>query len=1174
MVVNNKDNNDEESIFNAALELDSPAERTAYLRKACGNDQDLLNRMQALLELNEVEDGFLEEPPTICDAPTGGQVQTEAPGTVIGRYKLLEKIGEGGFGAVWAAEQKKPVKRRIALKIIKLGMDTKQVVARFEAERQALALMDHPNIAKVLDAGSTGAGRPYFVMELVRGIPITDYCDQVKLSTKGRLDLFIKVCNAVQHAHQKGIIHRDIKPSNILVTLHDGLPVPRIIDFGIAKATQLELTEKTIYTQHHQFIGTPAYMSPEQAEMSGLDIDTRSDIYSLGVLLYELLTGRTPFDEKELLRSGIDQMRKIIREKEPQKPSTKFATLQIQEQSTTATRHSTDSPRLISLLRGDLDWIVMKCLEKDRMRRYETVNGLALDVSRHLRNEPVIARPPTAFYQLQKAWRRNKIVYTAACMVVVSLIIGISLSVWQACVATGARRDAEAARYREYELRSKAEDGERKQRLIAYASDMKVAQEYLKENNLGQVNELLNRYIPKPGQDDLRGIEWRYLWQARRGDEIFTFPHETMVRGISLTADGTRMASVALDGKIRLFDVNTRKLLRVYEGGAKFINVISVALAPNGKLLAADQQGMLRIWNIDTGEIIFEQANVKAPVSFSPDSRFLATTTETGLRIWNTADWTSRKLGEPLEIEWKPSLAFTPDSNRVIFSPKQKPYISSRQQQYKAKLIVYNLEDNTTEGELTGLDLPSVITTDGTIVAAGGFGGDVCVWDLASRGVIMKFRADSGVVFGLDLSPDGKILVTGGRDQVIRLWDTKTFENIRVLKGHLNEIWDLKFFNNGQMLISASKDRSVKLWDWKKQPETELEYTIPLHLNCRGFSESGDVLLFYDPNEWDFPLKRTKSRSDYLLDLVSGSWTHVVRSDSEAIANATSMTWEPGQDEFLLGKEDGTVVVSDGTTIQSIHVTDHPVEPLLLSPKSNYILLNVLPKDTEPYAILWNIEEKEIVGQYPKMLQFYRKRQVISPDERFLAYLGEDFTVKLWLIPEKREWATLRGHAWNLSWLEFSPDGRLLVSSGWESECRLWDVEKGAKASPHLLQDHRSGLGEPIFSPDGCTLATSGLSSRKLLSVATGQELLSFPTHQVLQGFNYFPVMSVKGDYLIWSADQLPDDTKKERILTVARLPSLAEIDEKIRRQSSRESRQGYDSINVLEAEQYLKERR
>ncbi len=370
----------EEKIFNEALEK-SPGEREAYLVEACGDDRKLYGRIEALLKANDLKDDFLQSPLLDSELTLENPAHVESSGTIIGRYKLLEKIGEGGFGVVWAAAQKKPVKRRVALKIIKLGMDTKQVVARFEAERQALAMMDHPNIAKVYDAGSTDTGRPYFVMELVRGIPIIKYCDQAKLSTRDRLDLFIKVCHAIQHAHQKGIIHRDIKPSNILITLHDGVPVPRVIDFGIAKATQQELTEMTIYTQHNQFIGTPAYMSPEQAEMSGLDIDTRSDIYSLGVLLYELLMGKTPFDAKELMQSGIDQMRKIIREQEPQRPSTKFATLQIDEQSTTAACHSTNSPRLISLLRGDLDWIVMKCLEKDRTRRYDTANGLALDVS-------------------------------------------------------------------------------------------------------------------------------------------------------------------------------------------------------------------------------------------------------------------------------------------------------------------------------------------------------------------------------------------------------------------------------------------------------------------------------------------------------------------------------------------------------------------------------------------------------------------------------------------------------------------------------------------------------------------------------------------------------------------------------------------------------------------------
>jgi serine/threonine protein kinase len=356
--------------------------------------------------------------------------EEEAPGTIIGRYKLLEKIGEGGFGAVYVAEQREPVKRRVALKIIKLGMDTRQVVARFEAERQALAMMDHPNIAKVFDAGATDTGRPYFVMELVRGMKITEYCDKSNLSTRERLDLFIKVCQAIQHAHQKGIIHRDIKPANVLVTVNDGLPVPKVIDFGIAKATQGELSDKTIYTQFQQFIGTPTYVSPEQAEMTSLDIDTRSDIYALGVLLYELLTGKTPFDQQTLLNAGVEGMRRMIREWEPPRPSTRVSALHDAERTTTAKRRGVDSPKLVHLLRGDLDWIVMKCLEKDRTRRYQTANGVAMDVERYLNNEPVVACPPSQLYKFQKFVRRNKLGVAATSAVAASLLVGLGLSTW------------------------------------------------------------------------------------------------------------------------------------------------------------------------------------------------------------------------------------------------------------------------------------------------------------------------------------------------------------------------------------------------------------------------------------------------------------------------------------------------------------------------------------------------------------------------------------------------------------------------------------------------------------------------------------------------------------------------------------------------------------------------
>ena len=415
----------EEDIYYAALK-EPPDGRPAYIKAACGDDLELIERVESLLKIREDENNFLESPPFIDQPLLNTSLQAQ-PGTIIDRYKLLERIGEGGMAVVYMAEQTEPIRRKVALKIIKLGMDTKSVIARFEAERQALAMMDHPNIARVFDGGATEAGRPYFVMELVKGVSITQYCDKNKLSTPERLDLFLQVCNAVQHAHQKGIIHRDIKPSNIMVTLHDGKPVPKVIDFGIAKATNQRLTEKTLFTRYAQMIGTPAYMSPEQAEMSELDVDTRTDIYSLGVLLYELLTGTTPFSEEELRKAGYLEMQRVIREQEPTKPSTKLNTLG--ETLTDIAKYRGSTPDLLTkAIRGDLDWIVMKSLEKDRSRRYESVTELAADIKRNLTHEPVLASPPSALYRIRKLVQRRRALVTAMSAVVAALLIGFIVS--------------------------------------------------------------------------------------------------------------------------------------------------------------------------------------------------------------------------------------------------------------------------------------------------------------------------------------------------------------------------------------------------------------------------------------------------------------------------------------------------------------------------------------------------------------------------------------------------------------------------------------------------------------------------------------------------------------------------------------------------------------------------
>jgi serine/threonine protein kinase len=595
---------DVKSVFGRAAEIASPADRAAFLDEAVAGHPNIRAEVEILLKALGDAGSFMGFPA----APAGETADFNTPiaeseGTIIGPFTLRERIGEGGMGLVFVAEQTQPVRRKVALKVIKPGMDTKQVVARFEAERQALAMMDHPNIARVLDAGTTQSGRPFFVMELVRGVPITEYCDANNLSPRARLGLFVQVCHAVQHAHQKGVIHRDLKPTNILVAPHDGVPVVKVIDFGVAKALGQSLTEKTIYTRFAQMVGTPLYMSPEQAEVNQLDVDTRSDVYALGVLLYELLTGTTPFDGDRFRKAAFDEIRRIIREEEPPRPSTRLTTLAATLTSVSA-RRGTDPGRLSALVRGELDWIVMRCLEKDRTRRYDTATALAKDVQRYLAGEAVEACPPTLGYRLKKAYRRNRPAILGAGAIAAVLLAAAGVSVAFGVQATRAegqaeqkRKDADdnAARADE-NMRTAKEKEEQAQREAAnvkaeqerirrllYAAEMASASYALVDGRGESVLQVLRSTTPKPGEPDLRGWEWHFL------NRLYTSNVRELRLGAPLPDDNSQGANLAL---------GTRTVVTRYDAKSIWFEVFDTAA---GKQMGRiPKEGPLPGWDPST----------------------------------------------------------------------------------------------------------------------------------------------------------------------------------------------------------------------------------------------------------------------------------------------------------------------------------------------------------------------------------------------------------------------------------------------------------------------------------------------------------------------------------------------------------------------------------------------
>ncbi len=1023
----------ESQVFANALKLADSSGRAAYLDEACAGDPELRADVEALLQAHANDPGFLEQPvgslmgtveeASVAEspaAPPADPAGTGQSGVVLaGRYRLLELIGEGGMGAVWMAQQLEPVKRLVAVKLIKPGMDSQQVLARFDAERQALALMDHPSIARVFDAGMTPDRRPFFVMELVKGVPITRYGDQHRLTPRQRLELFIPVCQAIQHAHQKGIIHRDIKPSNVLVALYDDRPVVKVIDFGIAKATGQSLTESTLHTGFGAIVGTVEYMSPEQASFNQLDVDTRSDIYSLGVLLYELLTGSPPFGRKELEKVGLLEVLRVIREQEPPRPSTRLSTAD--GLPTLAANRGTEPRRLAALMRGELDWIVMKALEKDRSRRYDTANGLAADVQRYLAGEPVQAVPPSVGYRLRKFVRRNRLplgVITAVALVLVAAVVGLAISNSLIQQEKEAKEQALTDLLREEQHKAQEAQG----RAEANASWKRTAY-YLKTslvlNEWRAVNRAWAAQHLAECPDEMRHWEWDYLNRLCNGqsrDVPLGGPDDRWSAAFNPTA--TRVATVDRKGVLHLYDAEGKELfnLSLASCGRNY----GVRFSQDGTRMATlsevregkDARAMIQVWDSDSGK---QLAVVKAPpfsagwhvfmgLGFSPDSTRIAGIDMRGhlllhdlvkhVELWR-ADAHPIDPNPHPNFVWYTSLAFSPDGSRIA-----------------------TVSEFQAEGK---------------------------VWDATTGKPVMNFKSGGEGFSSVLYSPKGTWLVTTGRyrddtiivpDTTVRLWDARTGQQLRVFQGGARPVTSLAISPDETRLAAGTRDGAVILWDLVTGQKIGTYNTRDRDVYHMAFSVDGRTLA---TTTRGFTPGDTFGRMIQFWDATRGPESRAFRC-----LGAHQAALSP----------DGRLVLA---------VARHP-------------------KEKRQMAVLWDADTGDVVRELGGPRECFLS-VACSPDGKMIAIAVQpEIGICPIRLHDPRTGQLLRTLATPdgkpgapCDTLAFSADGTRLASGAQDQVVRVWEVTTGRQLWESKKQERTvSGLG---FSRDGKRLvsATGGI---------------------------------------------------------------------------------------------------